>query len=194
MNKIQDMKNVIEVKISKELVQIFYSNTIHDEFLKKLISIIKNKSNPILFLCHKHRTLEILMRVNIQLEYIIDDFNIQDIYRIENSLEPSDIIEKAAIGFLLSYFLKKNKIRHFTVYKKRGKGYDYFWVQDNDTQISLECTGCNKISKNTFHSRISEKKKKFEPKEWDFLSDIKYIGVVDFYHNRYIIWRVKQNV
>ena len=194
MNEIQDMKNVIEIKISKELVQLFHSNNIHDEFLKKLISIIKNKINPILFLCHTHRTLKIFTRSNIQLEYNIDDFNMPEIKRIENSLEPSDIIEKAAIGFLLTYFLKKYTIRYLTVYQKRGKGYDYFWVQEDDTQISLECTGCNKISKNTFHNRISEKKKKFESKEWDFVSDNRYIGVVDFYHNRYIIWQVVLNV
>jgi hypothetical protein len=182
------------INVNKKLVDLFSANNIAEEFLKKLISIIREENNPIFFKIHKSKKLKIVLKSDIKLIYNINDFNLNEILRIENSLEPDDITEKAAIGFLFPYFLKKTKIRFLNVYNKRGKGYDYYWEEmkndDEYIRISLECSGCNSNSNQTFNSRISNKKKKFEEKEWELLSDKKYVGIVDFCFKRYIIWEV----
>jgi len=180
------MKKIISIRIDKDLIQLFLSKNLTDEFIRKFYLIMKEKDNPSEFL-HKNKPP---FDRDVLVESQKDLFKEKYLKVDKNSLEMEDIIEKAAIGFTFASFFKlRSNISEIEVLL-RGNGYDYKW-KENDLKIKLEISGVHKKDKQTFNKRVYEKKKKFSKKKFEPLANEELISVVDFYHLRYKLWNIR---
>ncbi len=52
----------------------------------------------------------------------------------------------------------------------------------------MESSGCNQNNFRTFIHRLYEKNSKFTKNKYGIKADEELIGVVDFFHRKYLIW------
>jgi len=180
------MEEIVSITVNKDLVNLYLKNRLSNEFLKKLIIIMDGKNNPSIF---KHENT-IPWDYNIEFNWSESLFPKSELDADKNSLEEEDIIEKAAIGLILGYFMRKlPNISNIKVCF-RGEGYDYKF-RNNNSRIKLEISGVCKKRVNTFNQRIYTKKRKFHNNKYEPRADVELIGITDFYYLRYIVLEVK---
>ena len=180
------MNPICKIEINNNLILTYIQRKITDETLRKLVAIMSGKANPSLFK-HQNKSPQ---DFNIEL-YCDQNLFPQNLILADlNSLDPDDITEKAAIGFIFSFFLNLYpEIKNIRVCLK-GEGYDYK-CRRNQHHMKIEISGVNSENKNTFNKRIYKKKKKFKENKYEPKSDEELIGIVDFFYLRYIICEVK---
>jgi len=181
------VSNRIRFDINDNLINEFLGRFITEEFIRKLVCITENKSNPHIFKNSRNQppfnfTLEINIQNNL--------FSIKQLKADRNSLDPDDITEKAAVGVIISFFLTiRPNISNINVILKNG-GYDYVWYE-NGKRIKIEVSGVNTSNRNAFYGRIYEKNRKFKKKIYAPRGAEEFIGIVDFYFYKYRIWKIR---
>jgi len=180
------MEEIVTITVNKDLLNLYLKKGLSNEFLKKLIIIMEGKINPSIF---KHKNT-LPWDCDIELNWSKSLFSKSELDADKNSLEEVDIIEKAAIGLILGYFMEKMQNISNIKVCFRGEGYDYKF-RNNNSRIKLEISGVCKDRKNTFNDRIYKKKSKFHNNKYEPRADIELIGIADFYYLRYIVLEVK---
>ncbi|MBD3352669.1 MAG: hypothetical protein GF364_14375 [Candidatus Lokiarchaeota archaeon] len=185
-------RNILDITLNTQTIELLNNNDIYgDEFINKLYCILSRKEAPLDFEPYQGSKFvsEIIKKVSFTL--IHNDFPRDDVALILNSLEPEDIIEKAAIGFFFSLLLYGNhSIDDFHVINRRGLGFDYVGQEigrdGNVSTIIFEFSGCDANSTHNFQSRISNKNGRLREKSLEQLVDSIMIGVVGFSIKKYI--------
>lgn len=168
------------------MVEIFIQKNISEEFIKKLICIIKDKVLPIVF---RDQDKNINYH-NIKLNYNLQLFSIKELERILRTVPKNNITEFGAVGFILSYIiLTRPNIQTIGGVYNIGDGLDYHWREEGHL-FKLEISGCNTKNKQIFHNRIWHKKNKFKDRYYGEPAYERLIGIVDFYHERYKLWSI----
>lgn len=181
----KEMSATSKIKINDNLLMDYLKRGITDETLRKLIAIMSGKANPSIFKHQNKTPLDINIELCCDQNLFSKDLILADL----NSLDPNDITEKAAIGFIFSFFLYiYPEIKNIRVCLK-GEGYDYKCRRDQHL-MKIEISGVNSENRNTFNKRIYTKKRKFKENKYEPKSDEELIGIVDFFYLRYIICEV----
>lgn len=183
------MRNITDcilLEITQDLVLSYLDRKITNEIIRKLVGIMEKKEKPFLFK-HRNRTPH---NLNIKLLLEDDLFTQKELEADKNFLDPDDITNKAAVGFIITFFLTiRPNITTIKVCLK-GQGYDYYCREENKL-IKIEISGVNTENKNAFYGRVYAKKTKFEKKKFEPLGDEELIGIVDFFYYKYKIWKLR---
>ena len=179
------MSSICEIRINNNLLIDYLKRGITEETLRKLIVIMSGKADPSIFKHRNKSPLDINIKLYCDQNLFSEDLILADL----NSLDPDDITEKAAIGFIFSFFLYIYPgIKNIKACLK-GEGYDYK-CRRNQHHMKIEISGVNSENRNTFNKRIYTKKRKFKENKYEPKSDEELIGIVDFFYFRYIICEV----
>ncbi|MFX1257240.1 MAG: hypothetical protein ACFFAN_05250 [Promethearchaeota archaeon] len=182
-----NIPDCILLKITQNLVLRYLDLKITNEIVRKLVGIMEKKKKPFLFKHNRNRTP---YNSNIKLLFEDNLFTQREIEADKNSLDPDDITDKAAVGFIITFFLYiRPNISTIKVCLK-GQGYDYYCREENRL-IKIEISGVNVENKNAFYGRVYQKKTKFEKKIFEPRGDEEIIGIVDFFYYKYKIWNVR---
>ena len=159
---------------------------ITEDFLRNLMCIIRDKTFPIIFRDYDKN----IIHPNIKLECDQRLYSEKILDLMINSIPKDHITEFGAVALILSYIiLREPSIYRIDVYNK-GQGLDYHWRKDGNL-YKLEISGCNVKNRNTFHSRIWQKKNKLQSRYYGEPADERLIGIVDFFYERYKLWKIE---